>query len=77
MNESIIIELKEAAQKVFRGISPEERKALIKGLDTSRNYIDQIVTGAKIVSAKRAMKIQEILGKENLAKELRPDIFGE
>jgi DNA-binding transcriptional regulator YdaS (Cro superfamily) len=67
------VDRKTNLKKAFEGI---DRKRLADALNIRRrNYIDQVVGGHVIVSAKRAKEIERATLGRISAKLLRPDIF--
>lgn len=73
-----------AVKEAFEGIDRAKLAEALQGLKGSagkkhictRNYIDQIVGGHIVVSAKRAREIERLTLGRVPAKMLRPDIFG-
>ena len=64
-------------KKIRRAFKKVDRFNLAKLLVESgkRNYIDQVATGKKLVSPRRAIEIERITYKKISRFILRPDIF--
>jgi DNA-binding transcriptional regulator YdaS (Cro superfamily) len=60
--------------EAFKGI---DRKALADLLHSSKNTIDQVATGHRRVSPRRAMEIEKATSGRVPAAVLRPDIWPE
>ena len=62
-------------RKAFEDIDRQELARLLVN-SGQRNYVDQIATGIKVVSAKRAVLIEKLTFGRIKRATLRPDIFG-
>ena len=76
MNKITKIKLQAAAYKEFRNLTRADKELLVESLQTSHNYINQIIAGSKLIGPMRVQVVEKILKRPGLAARLRPDYFG-